>query len=90
MLHMSYVSEAALPPVCPVQNGYVANPFNCSEYVHCLNYNVNGVGACPRNLFFSQSRGACVPYHMSNCTNSHCKLTNQLFLEQCSNYKKTK
>ena len=67
----SYVSEAALPPVCPVRNGYVANPRNCSQFVHCLNYNVTGVGACPKNLYFSQSRIACVPYYMANCSDVH-------------------
>ena len=71
VIQSSYVSEAALPPVCPVRNGYLANPRNCSQFVVCMNYNVTGVGACPRNLYFSQSRIACVPHHMANCSDVH-------------------
>ena len=71
MIHNSYVSEAALPPVCPVRHGYASNPLNCSEYVVCLNFDVTAVGACPTNRFFSQSKSACVS--SSNCTDVNCK-----------------
>lgn len=61
MVQMSYVSEAfvrtkALPPVCPIRNGYAANPFNSSEIIVCLNFNVTAIYHCPTGYSFNGTK----------------------------------
>lgn len=69
VIQSSYVSEAALPPVCPYPVGYMEDPKNCSQYVICLDFQVAGVHACPSGLHFSESQQVCVTPDESDCSN---------------------
>lgn len=77
MVNMSYHASnvhAALPPTCPVQDGYASNPDDCSQYVVCQDYDVTETGSCTKNLYFSAERLSCVPLKLSECNSTNCKL----------------
>merc|ERR1712029_1205796 len=76
MVQMSYVSEAflrtkALPPVCPIRNGYAANPFNSSEIIVCLNFNVTAIYHCPTGYSFNGTK--CVLRNPTHFDGTHLR-----------------
>ena len=68
VIQSSYVSEAALPPVCPYPVGYMPDPKNCSQFVICMDFQVAGVGACPKGLYFSEAFQDCTYPHWADCS----------------------